>query len=152
MKNKKLDHLQQTAEPGVFSPWQEVSIEVYDFSDLGISVAVNDEYTGLIYNDEVTDSYKIGQKLQAYIKQVRVDGKIDITLLPKPTTSVFTTTDKILEHLQNNGGTSSFHDKSSPEEIKREFQVSKKLFKQAIGKLYKQGKITLVEGGIELVQ
>lgn len=152
MKNKKLDQLQQTAESGVFSPWQEVDIEVCDFSDLGMSVAVNDEYTGLIYNDEVTDSYEVGQKLKAYIKQVRADGKIDITLLPKPTTSVFTTTDKILEHLESHGGTSSFHDKSSPEEIKREFQVSKKLFKQAVGKLYKQGKIKLIEGGIELVK
>ena len=65
---------------------------------------------------------------------------------------VFSTADKILEYLRNSGGESSFNDKSSPEDIKKEFQISKMVFKQAIGKLYKQGKIKITDQGIELVK
>jgi predicted RNA-binding protein (virulence factor B family) len=96
-------------------------------------------------------SYYKGQKLRAYIQSVREDGKIDISFQPKKGELVPMTANKILTHLYAVGGKSHFHDKSSPEEIRNEFQVSKKVFKQAIGKLYKQGKIKITDEGIELV-
>ena len=98
-------------------------------------------------NTEITPE---GKK-KAYIKLIREDGKIDISLQPKKASHVISMTDKILEHLTAVSGKSALNDKSSPEDIKNEFHVSKKVFKQAIGKLYKQRKIKITDTGIELV-
>lgn len=135
----------------MFTQFQEVDVEIYAFTDLGMNVAINDEYIGLVYGNEVYDDYQEGQKLKAYIKCVREDGKIDVSLRPSKATHVRSTAEKILEHLKAAGGNSVFCDKSSPEEIEREFQVSKKVFKQTLGSLYKQGKIKITETGIERV-
>ena len=151
MKNN-YEYLKEIVDPSVFSQWQEVDVEIIAFTDLGIKVAVNEEYAGLVYGNEVYDDYRTGQKLKAYIKSVREDGKIDVSLQPKKGRHVVSTNDKILEHLKALGGRSEFNDKSSPEDIKNEFQVSKKVFKQAIGRLYKQKKIKITNQGIELVK
>ncbi|MDA3797824.1 MAG: type I-B CRISPR-associated protein Cas8b1/Cst1 [Kiritimatiellae bacterium] len=145
------DYLKETVEPGVFTQWQEVELEVYDFTDLGMNVIINDEYIGLVYQDQIYENYQPFQKLKGYIKLVREDGKIDVSLQPAKGAHVGSTRDKILEHLKLHGGKSSFNDKSSPTDIKREFKVSKKVFKQAIGKLYKQHKILITDKGIELI-
>lgn len=151
MKNN-YEHLKETVGPGVFAQWQEVDVEIYAFTDLGVKVAINDEYTGLVYGNQIYDDCQKGQKLKAYIKFVREDGKIDVSLQPKQGRHILSTTDKILEHLKATGGKSGFNDKSSPEDIKNEFQISKKVFKQAIGRLYKQHKIKITDKGIELVK
>ena len=151
MKNNN-EHLKEIVWPGIFTEWEEVDVEIYAFVDLGIRVVINDEYIGLVYKNEVYDEYQIGQKCKAYIKLVREDGKIDVSFQPKQGQHVLLTTDKILEHLKTAGGKSSFNDKNSPEEIKKEFQVSKKVFKQAIGKLYKKGVIKITDEGIELLK
>ena len=144
--------LKETVEPGVFSEWQEVDVEIDAFSDLGIKVIINDEYIGLVYGNQVYEEYQEGQELKGYIKLVRADGKIDVSLQPKKGRHVSSTTGKIIEHLKAAGGKSGFNDKSSPEDIEDAFQVSKKVFKQAIGSLYKQGKIKIIDSGIELVE
>jgi hypothetical protein len=151
MKNN-YEHLKETVGSGVFTQWQEVDVEIYAFTDLGVKVAINDEYTGLVYGNQMYDNYQKGQKLKAYIKFVREDGKIDVSMQPKPDSHISSTTDKILEHLKAAGGKSGLNDKSSPEDIKNEFQISKKVFKQAIGRLYKQHKIKITDKGIELVK
>ena len=151
MKNS-YKQLKETVESGVFTQWQEVDVEIYAFTDLGVKVAINDEYTGLVYGNQIYDDYQEGQKLKAYIKFVREDGKIDVSMQPKPDRHIFSTSDKILEHLKAAGGKSGLNDESSPEDIKNEFQISKKVFKQAIGRLYKQHKIKITDKGIELVK
>ena len=151
MKNN-YEYLIETVEPDEFTRWEEVDLEVYAFTDLGMKVAINDEYTGLVYSNQVYDEYQEGQKLKGYITGVREDGRIDVSLQPDKGRHVRSTSDKILTHLKAVGGKSGFADKSSPEDIKNEFQVSKKVFKQAIGGLYKQGKIKITDEGIELVQ
>ena len=151
MKNN-YEHLKETVGPGVFTQWQEVDVEIYAFTDLGVKVAINNEYTGLVYGNQIYDDYQEGQKLKAYIKFVREDGKIDVSLQPKQGRHIFSTTDKILEHLKAAGGKSGLNDESYPEDIKNEFQISKKVFKQAIGRLYKQHKIKITDKGIELVK
>ena len=151
MKNND-EHLKETVSPGIFTVWQEVDVEIYAFVDQGIRVVINDEYIGLVYENEVYDEYHEGQKLKAYIKLVREDGKIDVSFQPKKGELVFLTADKILAYLKTVGGESSFNDKSAPEDIRNEFQVSKKVFKQAIGKLYKKGKIKITDEGIELLK
>lgn len=144
-------HFKETVQPGIFTEWQEVDVEIYAFVNLGIRVVINDEYFGLVYGNNLYAEYHKGQKLKAYIQRVREDGKIDVSFQPKKGELVPLTADKILEHLKAVGGKSSFHDKSAPEAIRNEFQVSKKVFKQAIGKLYKEGKIKITDEGIELV-
>ena len=144
--------LKETVEPGVFAEWQEIDVEIDTFTDFGIKVIINDEYIGLVYGTQVYEEYQKGQELKAYIKLVREDGKIDVSLQPKKGRHVFSTTGKIMEHLKAAGGKSGFNDKSSPEDIENAFQVSKKVFKKAIGSLYKQGKIKITDKGIELVK
>ena len=151
MKNRYAD-LKEAVEPGVFAPWQEVDVEIYAFTDLGVKVTINDEYTGLVYANEMYGDYHEGQRLKAYIKGIRLDGRIDVSLQPKQDRHVFSAADKILAHLKAAGGKSGFNDTSSPEDIKKEFQVSKKVFKQAIGRLYKEHTIKITATGIELVK
>ncbi len=146
------EYLKETVEPGVFAKWQEVDAVVYAFTDMGMKVAINDEYTGLVYKNEVYAEYKLGQALKVFIKLVRDDGRIDVSLQSYQGRHVFSTTDKIFEQLQAAGGKLDFNDSSSPDEIKNKFNVSKRVFKQAIGKLYKQRKINITEQGIEIVK
>jgi len=145
------DYLIEHVDPDEFARWEEVDLEIYAFTDLGFKVAINDQYTGLVYNNQVYEKYEEGQKIKGYITGVREDGRIDVSLQPDKGRHVHSTFDKILKHLKDSGGKSKFGDKSSPEDIKREFQISKKVFKQAIGGLYKQGKIIITKEGIELV-
>jgi uncharacterized protein len=151
MKNN-YDYLIEHVDADEFSRWEEVDLVVYAFTDLGLKVAINDEYTGLVYSNQVYDQYQEGQKLKGYITGVREDGRIDVSLQPDKGRHVHSTFSQILDHLKSVGGKSAFGDKSSPEDIKREFQVSKKVFKQAIGGLYKQGKIKITDQGIELLE
>ena len=146
MKNND-EYLIEHVDPDEFARWEEVDLEINAFTDLGFKVTINDKY-----NNQVYEKYEEGQKLKGYIMGVREDGRIDVSLQPDKGRHVHSTTDKILNHLKAAGGKSGFGDKSSPEDIKNEFQVSKKVFKQAIGGLYKQAKIKITVDGIELVQ
>ena len=150
--DSEYDYLIETVDYNTFTRWEEVDLEVYAFTDLGMKVAINDRYTGLVYKNQMYDSYEEGQKIKGYITGIREDGRIDVSLQPDKGRHVHSTFDKILEHLNKVGGKSKFGDKSPPEDIKREFQVSKKVFKQAIGGLYKQGKIRITKEGIELIK
>jgi uncharacterized protein len=148
----KYSNLKETADSSVFSQWQKVDAEIISFTDLGAKVAINEEYTGLAYGNQMFDDYQVGQKLDAYIRLVRDDGKIDISFQTKQGHLVFLTADKILKHLLANDGKSLLNDKSSPEDIKNSFKVSKTVFKQAIGRLYRQHKIIITDEGISLVE
>jgi predicted RNA-binding protein (virulence factor B family) len=150
--DSEYDYLIETVDYNTFTRWEEVDLVVYAFTDLGMKVAINDRYTGLVYKNQMYDFYEEGQKIKGYITGIREDGRIDVSLQPDKGRHVHSTFDKILEHLNKVGGKSKFGDKSPPEDIKREFQVSKKVFKQAIGGLYKQGKIRINKEGIELVK
>ena len=150
MKNN-FDYLIEHVEQDEFSRWEEVDLEICAFTHLGFKVAINDEYAGLVYANQVYEQYHEGQKLKGYISGVREDGRIDVSIQPDKGRHVHSTFDKILDHLKAVGGKSEFGDKSSPEDIKKEFQVSKKVFKQAIGGLYKQGKSKINNEGIERV-
>jgi len=151
MKNS-FEYLTEFAEPNDFHRWEEVDLEVHSFTDLGMKVAINGEFSGLVYADQIYDQYREGQKLKGYITAIREDGRIDVSLQPDKGRHVLSTLDRILAHLKKAGGQSPLGDKSSPEAIRKEFQVSKKVYKQAIGGLYKQGEIKITDQGIELVR
>lgn len=149
--NENYSHLKLEVEAGVFKQWQEVDVTVYAFTALGVKVAINDEYSGLVYENEVFAELHLGQKLKAYIKCIREDGKIDISFQPREGEHVSQSADKILQALKESGGKLLLNDKSPAEDIKEKFEISKKTFKKAIGTLYKQHKIKITNNYIEIV-
>lgn len=126
-----------------FKSGDEVEIVIFETTDLGYKVVVDNEYWGLLFRNEVFKPIEIGDRLDAYIKEVRPDGKLDITLHSPEKNEVEDLGQTILKRLEENNGTLPFGDKSDADIIYREFGVSKKVFKRTLGMLFKEGKITL---------
>jgi len=135
-----------------FKAGQKVSLLIADQTELGVKAIVNNTHWGLLYKNELFQPVRKGQKLEGYIKQIREDHKIDLTLHQSGYGKVISLTDRILTKLQENNGVLMLSDKSSPEAIYNTFGVSKKVFKQAIGALYKKKLIIIDDGGIRLVR
>lgn len=122
---------------------QKVDALIVQQQEIGYRVIVDGKYWGMIYNNEIYNPVNIGEHHMAFVKQVRDDGKIDITLAKIEKMRVDDVANDILTYLQENGGTMSLNDKSSPDDILRTFNCSKKDFKKALGLLYKQHRVTL---------
>lgn len=131
---------------------QEVDLLVYDESDLGFSCVIDNAYQGLIYANDVYQDIRIGDFLKGYIKLVRPDKLVDISLQPVGFKHVLSSTDLILDYLKAHEGFLNMTDKSSPEEIEKRFNMSKATFKKSIGILYRQRKVVLKEDGVHLVK
>jgi predicted RNA-binding protein (virulence factor B family) len=129
---------------------EAVTLTVWQLTDLGARVIVNNRYAGLLYRDELPAGSYPGMKLSGYLKRVREDGKLDVTLRLEGAAGVAEARDAILKTLAANGGSLPLHDNSAPEEIKRILGMSKKTFKKAVGGLYKDGVVKLTAGSIEL--
>ena len=128
----------------------EVDILVWQKTDLGFKAIVENRFSGMLFDAEIFRQLHSGDRLKAYVKQVRPDGKIDLSLQKKGQKAVHDFSDTLLEHLQNNGGFTPLGDKSPAEEIYALFGVSKKVFKKAVGDLYKQHLITIEPEGLRL--
>jgi len=131
---------------------EEVDALVYKVTDLGYNCIINNEHRGLIYEDESERELRVGQRMTAYIKSIRPDNKIDLSLKPlgyENTNSEHEQT--IMEALEFANGSLPYHDKSDPEAIKTQFLMSKKSFKKAIGGLYRKKLINISKTGIELL-
>ena len=128
---------------------QEVELLICEPTQLGRNVIVNNRYSGLIFNTDITKSIQRGDRLIGFVKNVREDGKLDITLEPNSFVKYDQATDKILQILQKNPKL-ELSDKSDPDEIREKIGMSKKTFKQAIGKLFKAKKIIIYPNYIEL--
>ncbi len=135
-----------------FKEGEQVSLIIAETTDLGVKAIINNTTWGMLYHNELFKTVEIGQKLDGYIKQVREDLKIDLTLHQPGYQKVESITDTILAKLAEHGGELALSDKSPPEEIYAMFGVSKKVFKQAIGLLYKDQKILLDKTAIKLVR
>ena len=109
---------------------------------------IDNKYKGLGYADEVYQPIKVGDKLPGYIKKIREDDKIDVSLQPLGRRALEPNAQKILEVLIEKGGYIPLHDKSEPEDVKNLLQMSKKAFKKGIGNLYREKKILIKEDGI----
>ncbi|MFH0781632.1 MAG: S1-like domain-containing RNA-binding protein [Pseudomonadota bacterium] len=129
---------------------EEVDLIIYAETDLGYSAIVNGSHTGMIYENEVFQKLFIGQKLKGYIKKVREDGKVDLRLQRTGFQGVDDISENIFTALKECGGKVAVTDKSPPEEIYALFGVSKKVFKKAIGTLYKKRLIVIDTDGIKL--
>ncbi|UBB90428.1 RNA-binding protein [Candidatus Kaistella beijingensis] len=134
-----------------FKKGDKVNLILMGESELGWNVVINKEYIGLIYASDVYKKlYPLSEEL-GYIKTIREDGKIDVSLQPEGYENIDEFQKIILEKLQQNYGLLYVSDKSDPEEIKQELQMSKKNFKKAIGGLYKDKKIEIFEDKIRLI-
>ena len=128
----------------------EIDILIWQKTELGFKVIVNNSYPGLIYEDQVFKYIHTGDRMKAYVSNMRPDGKIDISLQPLGIAAVEDFSTTFLNYMKDNDGHCTVNDKSDPEEIKRQFHVSKKIFKKAIGDLYKKKLITLADDGLHL--
>lgn len=129
----------------------EVEAMIYAKTDLGYKVIINHLHDGLIYQSEVFQPLEIGQSVKAYIKNIREDNKLDISLQRQGYSAVSPIAEKILEMLRLEEGFLPVTDKSRPDEIRERFQISKKVFKKALGDLYKKRMIKIETTGIFLI-
>ncbi len=134
-----------------FEVGQKVSLIIAGTSDLGIKAIINNSHWGMLYQNELYQPVRKGQKIDGYIKQIREDHKIDLSLHEPGYGKVLSLTDTIVAKLKANDGVLMLGDKSPPEAIYASFGVSKKVFKQAIGALYKDQLITVDKSQIKLV-
>lgn len=134
-----------------YEPGQEVEVMVWQKTDLGYKVIVENRYGGLVYQNEIFQPLQPGMKLTAYVRQVREDGKIDLALQQDGQRKVKDFSDVLLQFIKEQGGYTTLNDKSAAEIIYDTFGVSKKTFKKAVGDLYKKRLVVLEEGGIRLV-
>lgn len=130
---------------------QEVDLLVWQKTDLGFKVIVDNKFSGLIYDNEIFQTLFTGDKIKGYIKNVREDDKLDITLQRNGGRQIDDFANTLFEYLKENGGKSSLNDKSDPSEIYSTFSVSKKVFKKAVGELYKKHLIKIYDDGIEVI-
>lgn len=130
---------------------EKVELVVTRQTDLGWEVIVNNKHKGLVYFNEVFKKISIGDVIPGVIKAIRGDNKIDISLQPLGQKILEPAANKILETLKHHKGFLPLNDKSNPEVIKDELQMSKKTFKKGLGTLYKARKIEIKSDGIYLV-
>jgi uncharacterized protein len=131
--------------------FEEVDLIVSHITEIGINVIINEQHKGLLYKDEVyDDSIRTGDRMRGYIKNIRPDGKIDVTINKIGYDNIEPNAELILNELRASRGFLRLNDNSHPEDIKTVLKMSKKTFKKAIGALYKDQLIEIKEDGIYL--
>lgn len=137
-------------EPVVFKELQEVDLLIFDESDMGYSAIINNTHRGIIYKNEVFQPLRIGQKIKGYIKKVRDDNKIDLSIYKPGYQKIDDLSQNVLDYIKLQNGFIPLNDKSSPELIYELFGISKKSFKKSLGALYKSKIVTIDDDGIRL--
>ncbi|SDZ77559.1 hypothetical protein SAMN05660420_00249 [Desulfuromusa kysingii] len=133
------------------SEGDEIEILVWAFTDLGAKVIVNNDYEALLYKDEVPNGLKRGELHTGYVLRIRADNRIDVTLRRPGLAGIQDARTVILEALSVDGFL-PLHDQSPPELIRNQLGLSKKVFKKAVGGLYKDGLIELTDRGIKVLE
>ena len=136
-----------------YSVGDKVQLEIGRPTNLGFNVIINAKEEGLLYHNEIFQPLTLGQLIDGYIKNIREDGKIDVSLQQQGfLNTIEQNYTAILDQLKARKGYLKLNDKSSPIEIQQELNMSKKAFKTAIGYLFKQQQITIEEDGIHIVK
>ncbi len=130
---------------------QEVDLIIESETDLGYKAIVNNQHWGILYENEVFEQLEKGLSIKGYIKKIRTDNKIDLSLQPLGYEKVDPIAQMIIDQLKKEGGFIAVSDKSEAEKVYSVFGISKKTFKQAIGALYKKRVITISPEGIRLI-
>jgi len=131
---------------------QPVNLIAGDKTELGTKMIVNQAYWGILHESDLFREIRYGQQLRGFIKNVRQDKRLDITLKKPGFEHNESLANKILKHLAENNGVSTINDKAAPELIYKTFGVSKKVYKAELGSLYKQKKIRLEKDGVHLAE
>ncbi len=149
MASAKVEHfLSQDFPP--YRTGDQVELLIWQKTNLGLKAIVDGRYGGLLYDTQMFRSLRTGDRVKGYISQVRPDGKLDLSLQCPGQRGVEDFSAQLLRHLQMNGGQTPLGDKSPAEEIYALFGVSKKVFKKAVGDLYRQRLIEISDTGIRL--
>lgn len=147
----RVDSFLKSPAAGNLSEGEQVELLVRGFNDLGAMVIINHAFRGLLYESELFQNVRPGDQLTGYVKYIRPDNKVDVSLQPIGYASVEPNAARLLDALERADGFLPFHDKSDPDDIRQHFGISKKLFKKAVGSLYKQKRIVIEEKGIRLL-
>jgi hypothetical protein len=147
--NARIDDCLDHARPDLHVG-DAVVLLIWQLTDLGAKVIVNHRFPALLYRDELPAGTCAGIQLTGYVKRMREDGKLDVTLRKVGAEGVSDARDVILKALAAHGGTLPLHDQSSPEDIQKTLGMSKKTFKKAVGGLYKDGLVTLTNEEVRL--
>ena len=131
---------------------EAVDLMIVSESELGYKAVVNGTYLGLLYKDEVFKPLKPGDKTRGFVKTIRDDRKIDLCLQKQNQQARDELSDRIIAFLESSGGVSTLTDYSPPELIYRQFGVSKKNYKKALGRLYKERRISLAKDRVTLLK
>ncbi|MBK8628432.1 MAG: GntR family transcriptional regulator [Saprospiraceae bacterium] len=137
--------------PSDYKVNDQVDLIIWTATEVGYKAIINGKHQGVIYRNEIFKPIHTGQKMVGYIKKVREDGKIDLALDPLGYVKIDAQAQKVLDLLHKSKGKLPYNDKTDPEVIYKIFGMSKKVFKQAIGTLYKQKQITITDQGIAIV-
>jgi len=138
------------AQPAVFEKGQPVDLQISDRTDMGYKAIIDRRAWGVLYHNEVFQKLSQGQRVRGFIKNMRRDGKIDLSLQKPGYEKVPDLSERIMAVIQAHGGFLEVTDKTSAERIYSLFEISKKTFKKAIGALYKAHRISLEKDGIAL--
>lgn len=146
----KVEHFFSKSRP-TYKRGEEVELLVWQKTELGFKVIINNAFPGLVYQNQVFRPLHTGERVKGYIEEVRPDGKIDVALQPTGRRQTVEFSEELLQYLKTHNGLCPLGDKSPAEDIYREFGVSKKVFKKAVGDLYKRRLINIGTDGIALV-
>jgi uncharacterized protein len=147
--NAQIDSLLEMEATDELKVGQKVSVILWQFTELGAKVIVNHRFAGLLYRDELSGRARVGDSFSGYIKHIREDRRLDVTLRPLGVEAVEAGKNRVLAALQKEGFL-PLHDGSTPQQIEERLGMSKKSFKKAVGGLYKAGKVELTAEGIRL--
>ena len=142
-------HLQNEQPP--YHIGDEVNLLVWQRTDLGYKVIIDNAFAGLAYQSQVFQTVHLGERRKGYIANIRTDGKIDVAFQPLGRKQTLDFSEVLLQYLKAHNGHCDLWDKSDAEDIYRRFEVSKKVFKKATGDLYKRRLITISPEGLQLV-
>ncbi len=147
--NARIDDCLDRTRPNLHEG-DAVALIVWQLTDLGAKVIVNHRFPALLYRDELPTGTRVGMPLAGYVKRLREDGKLDVTLRKVGAEGVSDAREVILATLAAHGGALPLHDQSAPTVIQQVLGMSKKTFKKAVGGLYKDGLVTLTDEGVRL--
>ncbi|MFQ5518554.1 MAG: S1 RNA-binding domain-containing protein [Mariprofundus sp.] len=148
----RLDDFLYRESEGELEAGEAVTLFIANKSDLGYQVIVNNTYWGLLHHSEAARALRRGHRIKGFIKNIREDGRIDLCLHLKPSEKTDEIAQLVLRELRKNDGLLSLTDKSSPQDIQERFGISKKMYKKAIGALYKKKQISIEPNAIRLLK
>ncbi len=134
------------------TPRQEINILVASESEIGYRVIVNDRHWGMIYRNQIFKPVHVGDRMNAYVRRITEDNRIDITLQQQGYKEVKNSAESLLEIMVEHGGELPINDNSAPERVTQYTQMSKKLFKRSLGVLLKRGEVEVTEEGIRIIK